>query len=59
MNHELETTWREAAVAYSKVLSQHSHGGTEENCEKLRSGWTMFRLRIEPAPPEYVSRVTA
>jgi hypothetical protein len=33
MNDELQRIWKEDVVAYFKVLSQHSHGGTEENHE--------------------------
>jgi hypothetical protein len=31
MNDELEKMWKEAVVAYFKVLSQNSPEGTEEN----------------------------
>jgi hypothetical protein len=36
VNDELERMWKEAVVAYFKVLLQHSIGGTEENHDKLR-----------------------
>jgi hypothetical protein len=32
---ELERMWKEAVVAYFKVLSRHSPGGTEENTKTL------------------------
>jgi hypothetical protein len=31
MNHELETQWEEAAVAYLLVLCQHSRGVRRED----------------------------
>jgi hypothetical protein len=33
MNDELEMVWKEAVVAYFKVLSRHFPGGTDENQE--------------------------
>jgi hypothetical protein len=35
VNDELERTWKEAIVAYFKVLPRHPAGGTEENLENL------------------------
>jgi hypothetical protein len=34
MNYKLERIWKEATVAYFKVLSWQSPGGTEEKHEK-------------------------
>jgi hypothetical protein len=34
MNDELGRIWKEVIMAKVKVLSQHLHGGTEENHEK-------------------------
>jgi hypothetical protein len=31
MNEELERMWKEAMVAYLKILTQHLPGGSEEN----------------------------
>jgi hypothetical protein len=33
-NDELERMWKGAGMTYFKVLSQHFHGGTEENHEQ-------------------------
>jgi hypothetical protein len=38
MNDELELIFKEEVVAYSKMLSRNSRGGTEENCEKPYPG---------------------
>jgi hypothetical protein len=38
VSDELERMWKEAVMAYFKVLSRHFPGGTEENHEKPRSG---------------------
>jgi hypothetical protein len=38
MTDELETMWKEAVMAYIKVLSWNSHGGPEENHKKPWSG---------------------
>jgi hypothetical protein len=33
MNDKLERVWKEAVVAYFKVISRHLPGGTDENQE--------------------------
>jgi hypothetical protein len=38
VSNELERMWKEAVVAYFKVLSLHFPGGNEENLEKPQSG---------------------
>jgi hypothetical protein len=34
VNGKFERMWKEAVVAYVKVLSQHFRGGSEENHER-------------------------
>jgi hypothetical protein len=35
VNDELENMWKEAVVAYSKVLFKHLPGGIDKNHEQL------------------------
>jgi hypothetical protein len=48
MNDDIVRIWKEAVVAYFKVLSRHLPGGTDENHEELESGervsWPRFEL---------------
>jgi hypothetical protein len=37
MNNELESTWKEAVLAYFKVLCQYLPGESKENHEKSQS----------------------
>jgi hypothetical protein len=46
MNNELEKIWKEAVMAYCKVLSQHLLGGTEGK-HKTLSGQPVSELRFE------------
>jgi hypothetical protein len=34
VNEKLESMQKEAVTAYVKILSQHFHGGTEQNYEE-------------------------
>jgi hypothetical protein len=47
MNDDTVRMWKEEVVAYSKVLSRHLSGGTDENHEKLESGERVPRPRLE------------
>jgi hypothetical protein len=42
--------WKEAGVAYFKLLSMHSHGGTEQNREE-HSGQSAPSLESKWIPP--------
>lgn len=48
VNDDLEGMWKEAVIAYFKVLSWHLSGSTEENQENLRKAgpWLRFGLDI-------------
>jgi hypothetical protein len=48
VNDELEKIWKEAVMAYFKVLSWHSPGGTEENHDKPQSEQPDSGPRFEP-----------
>jgi len=37
VNDKLERRWKKAVVAYFKILSKNSPGGTEENYEDTQS----------------------
>jgi hypothetical protein len=55
MNNELERIWKDTAVAYFKVLSQHLHGGTGVN---LSRGNRYSDLDLNSGPPEYEGMLT-
>jgi len=48
MSGELEMAWTEAAMAYSKVLSQLSPVKTEEIHTEREPGWPVCELQSEP-----------
>jgi hypothetical protein len=56
-DNELERMWKEAVVAFLKVLSRHLPGGTEENDENLSQNCRSPGRDLSPGPPEYEAGV--
>jgi hypothetical protein len=53
MNDEVETMWKEAVVAYFKILCRNLPEGTEENYDSRCSSWDSNHV-----PPEFKFRST-
>jgi hypothetical protein len=51
MNNELGRVWKEEVVAYFKIISWNSPGGTEEIHEKPNSRYSVFRARFQSGIP--------
>jgi Mor family transcriptional regulator len=49
-NEEMEREWKQAVVAYFKVLSSHLPRGTEENYKK-KPRQSASEPKFNPAPP--------
>jgi hypothetical protein len=54
--YELKRSWKEAVVAYCKVL-RHSPGGTKENHKDLSKESQSPDRDLKPGPPEYKADV--
>jgi hypothetical protein len=57
VNYELERIWKEAVVAYFKVLSGYFPGGTEETTKSLSQDSRSAYRDLILEPPEYEARV--
>jgi hypothetical protein len=57
VNDQLERMWKKAVVAYFKVLSRHSPGGTEENHEILSQDSRCPVRYLNTGLPEYEAGV--
>jgi hypothetical protein len=57
MDNALERTWKEAVVAYFKVLSRHLPGGTEKTHKNHSQDSLSPGRNLNSEPPEYEAGV--